>query len=350
MSIEPFDLKRASPQEYAAANTFYNRMRAERLPDDPPMPLDEEIRRLQSIPPVVDVLVWSVWNEDRSAIVAEGDVDILRTDENRHMLEFEVNVLPEFRRRGWARRLLEPIVAATQREERRLMITSTSGNVPAGDMFMQRLGAHRGLATHTNQLDLQSLDRSLLARWQARAGERAGGFDLGLWTDGYPEDEIAAVAAIWEAMNRAPRDTLEIEDFHWTPVHIRQFEARDRARGNDIWAIYARERATERLAGMTEVGWNPNRPEIVEQGMTVVHPEFLNRGLGRWLKAAMLEKVLRERPQARWVRTGNADSNAAMLKINRELGFTPYESHVVWQVETERVRAYLAGASGRTLP
>jgi hypothetical protein len=56
----------------------------------------------------------------------------------------------------------------------------------------------------------------------------------------------------------------------------------------------------------------------------------------------MLEKVLAERPSVHFVRTGNADSNAAMLKINREMGFKPHLSQAIWQVETEKVQAYLA--------
>ena len=49
--------------------------------------------------------------------------------------------------------------------------------------------------------------------------------------------------------------------------------------------------------------WNPNRPELLGQGMTGVFPQYRNRGLGRWLKAAMLDKVLKERPQVKYVRT-----------------------------------------------
>jgi hypothetical protein len=41
------------------------------------------------------------------------------------------------------------------------------------------------------------------------------------------------------------------------------------------------------------------------------------------------------------VRTGNADSNAEMLRINEELGFKPYQSQTFWQVETDKVLAYL---------
>ena len=41
------------------------------------------------------------------------------------------------------------------------------------------------------------------------------------------------------------------------------------------------------------------------------------------------------------MRTDNADVNAPMLKINTELGYQPYQAQTFWQVEVERVRAYL---------
>ena len=75
--------------------------------------------------------------------------------------------------------------------------------------------------------------------------------------------------------------------------------------------------------------------------MTGVFPTFRNKGLGRRLKAEMLEKVIADRPQVKYVRTDNADMNAPMMKINSELGFKPYIAECVWQVETEKVSDYL---------
>jgi mycothiol synthase len=122
---------------------------------------------------------------------------------------------------------------------------------------------------------------------------------------------------------------------------VREIERANRAGGRERWTLYARERATGAFAGFTEVFWHPNRPAILSQGVTGVFPAYRNSGLGRWLKAAMLDKVLRELPAARFVRTSNADSNAAMLKINHALGFKPYLAETVWQVPTEAVLRYL---------
>ena len=53
--ISPFDSKGASRAEYAALNRHTNCIRLERLPDDPPIPIEESIQNLQSIPPFVDL-------------------------------------------------------------------------------------------------------------------------------------------------------------------------------------------------------------------------------------------------------------------------------------------------------
>ena len=42
------------------------------------------------------------------------------------------------------------------------------------------------------------------------------------------------------------------------------------------------------------------------------------------------------------MRTGNAASNAPMLKINAELGFKPYSVDTWWEMSLQRVQEYLA--------
>src|SRR5205823_2520566 len=94
--------------------------------------------------------------------------------------------------------------------------------------------------------------------------------------------------------------------------------------------------------GFTEVLWNPARPDLVEQGSTAVLPGFRGRGLGRWLKAAMLRKVLAERPEARRVTTSTARGNMAIERLNADLGFTVGHSWTLWQLDLAQAEAYLA--------
>ena len=157
----------------------------------------------------------------------------------------------------------------------------------------------------------------------------------------YREEDLQPMAEMLEAMNFQPRDDLEIEDFHWTAEQVRQMDESLAAQGHERWTIYARDRETGETAGYTEVMWNPETPDLMEQGGTGVPPKFRNRGLGRWLKAAMIQRILSERPEVRRIQTGNADSNAPMLSINRELGFKPYVSSAMCQVELDRAEEYL---------
>jgi len=339
--IDVWDYRNMSDAEAAVFNKCSNRMRSERLPDDPPVPVEETIQGRDSFPDYVKMAPWAAWDPERTEMVAYAFAQYSMED-NLHLAQFVINILPEFRRQGLGREFLSRIVQVARENNRRLLITSTTDRIPAGEAFMRRLAAEKGLESHTNQLVIADVDADLLRQWRVRAAERAAGFELGMWDGAYPEEDIEAIVDLYQLLNQQPFGDLEVEDFHFSADTIRQDEKSIFARGYERWTLYVREKVTGKFAGYTEVLWNPNRPEIISQGITGVFTEYRNRGLGRLLKAEMLERILRERPQAKFVRTGNADMNAPMLKINNELGFKPYTAESVWQVETEKVAEYLS--------
>ncbi len=55
IQIHPFNVKEASQAEYAALSRQNNVMRRERLPDDPPIPVEETIQEMQNLPPFVEL-------------------------------------------------------------------------------------------------------------------------------------------------------------------------------------------------------------------------------------------------------------------------------------------------------
>ncbi len=76
VQLRSFD-KNASQSEYVALNRHTNRIRLERLPDDPPIPLEESIQNLQSIPTYVDLKLWAAWNAEPSEIDRPGKCCLL---------------------------------------------------------------------------------------------------------------------------------------------------------------------------------------------------------------------------------------------------------------------------------
>lgn len=328
-----------------ALNAFQNVMQREMFPEDPPVPLELTAAQVRNIP---DFFVtnehWA--REPDGSIVATGYANWRRAPENRHVAYAGVTVRADRRRRGLAKAMLGLLVPHAEADGRTLLMGPTLDRVPAGETFARRLGAERGMEAHTNRLVLADVDRELVRKWTEQGPARAPGHSLVAFDGPYPDHLLEPMANLTDVMNTAPREDLELEDLRITPEQIREFERSMLAQGTEWWTLAARHEATGKLAGYTQVFWNPGRPHTVVQGDTGVLPEHRGNALGKWLKATMLERILRERPQAKDIRTGNADSNAAMLGINNALGFEPYVAAVHWQVPVERVRAYLTGAPG----
>ena len=76
--------------------------------------------------------------------------------------------------------------------------------------------------------------------------------------------------------------------------------------------------------------------------LVFLDPPYESTALEAALKAANLKEMIALNPEAKFVRTGNANINAAMLKINIELGFKPYFTSIVWQGNTDAILEKLA--------
>jgi hypothetical protein len=63
--------------------------------------------------------------------------------------------------------------------------------------------------------------------------------------------------------------------------------------------------------------------------------------LGKWIKAANLLRIRSLYPDAQWISTENAGSNAPMLAINKKLGFKQYRVGSSYQLSRERLAARL---------
>ena len=109
--------------------------------------------------------------------------------------------------------------------------------------------------------------------------------------------------------------------------------------GDEQHDLYAIDVATSAVTQMTK---DPTAQEyVVQQSGTGVTAAHRGHKLGLWMKAVMLQRILRERPAAKFIRTGNANVNKNMLEINTQLGFRHAWSNTLWQLPLAEARTSL---------
>jgi GNAT superfamily N-acetyltransferase len=343
VTITQVDLAALTEDDIVTLNTFGNILKAESNPQDPPTPVDLTRANVRNIP---DFVVPSVfWARDPDgSLAATAEAVVFKTEDNQHLMDAGINVRPDRRRLGIGSALLRLVTGVAEESGRRLVMFGTSERVPAGAEFVKKTGAEAGLAEHTNRLILSKVDAAMVDRWAKEGPGRAPGYSLVPLDGPYPDELYEKIIAVHEIMNTAPRDDLDMEDWKITPEQMRAWEKRMIATGSQRWSLFAQHDATGEWIGYTEVTWNPKQPKFVWQLGTGVRPDHRGHALGKWLKGAMLRRILDERTEADELRTGNADSNDAMLGINDALGFERFEAHTVWQVSLDRLTAYVGSS------
>ena len=215
------------------------------------------------------------------------------------------------------------------------MISETNDRVPSGEAFAKAIGAKPGLPMTLKQLDLRTVDRTKLAEWSRAA---PAGYRLLRIDDRVPDEFVRTYIEAAEGINDMPRGDIAFKDWKLNEAQIRQRESFYQQAGLTWWLLLATEERTGRGVGFTEIDFNPKDPHAIQQEGTAVAAAHRGHGIGLWLKAVMLERILAERPDSRFIRTGNANVNAQMLAINEKLGFVHAWQTIVWQIPVAEAR------------
>ena len=339
-TVEPADLATADDDLVREVAALHNAMASERVPEDPPLSFEAFASRVRNRPTMLIVRDWLARSAD-GELVGRGLVVRFEADTNQHLRDAEIDVLPAHRRKGIGKQLLRALVDGAGEADDIVLSFWTSDRVPSAAAFLDRIGAKRALTMHTNQLDLSQVDREMVREW---AAIRTEGYRLE-WIDGdVPDDKIQNVIVVYDTMNTAPRGESAMQDWNTTPDQIREFDRSRRATSRERRLVLAIHETTGDPAGYTELSYDPAFPHLIWQQGTAVIPSHRGQGIGKWLKAAMLERAMQDWPQARIVRTGNADVNAPMLAINTRLGFKPSWAESIWEIGIADARRYVDSA------
>ena len=208
--------------------------------------------------------------------------------------------------------------------------------VTAGALFACSVGGEEKQVIRRSDLDLTAVDRDVVGRWLDVPNNVRDRYSLWLVVGAYPTDQYAAIAEAEAVMNAVPHDDLDVEDEVRDAEWVAQHERAGAISRGTMDDLCPRTR-TRLLVGYTQVFFYEDWPGHVDQGNTGVHLNHRGHGLGRWLKAAMIDRIFCEKPESFRVRTHNAFSNAPMLAINNELGFVVTAQQTVWEVDVVEV-------------
>jgi GNAT superfamily N-acetyltransferase len=137
-----------------------------------------------------------------------------------------------------------------------------------------------------------------------------------------------------ETAQQAPdHDTDESVPLELTSAVDRRETEKLVADRNVIWITIMAEETDGELSGFTEIFQRTGEPFVINQGQTGVLEKYRGRGLGKWLKAEMLDYIGMNLKNAGCIETGNADANAAMVSINERLGFRVHSPHALFSVK-----------------
>jgi mycothiol synthase len=340
-AIAPVDLATATDAEVAEAAKLRQELMLERTPEDPPAPIEVIAQLLRARPPGQWRAVFLA-RDQKGELAGYGVAGRnLKDTENAHVRWSDIAVQREHRHRGLGRALFARVVDSLAGQgDDLLLISETSDRVPSGEAFAQALGAKPGLPMKLNQLDLRAVDRAKVDEW-SRAPE---GYRLERIDDRVPDELVKTYIQALEGINDMPRGDIAFRDSKFDEAQVRQRESFFKQAGLVWWLLLAINERTGEGVGFTEVEFNPLDPHVIQQEGTAVVAAHRGHGIGLWLKAVMLQRILDECGSSRFIRTGNANVNAQMLAINEKLGFKYAWQTTLWQVSIAHARKALARA------
>lgn len=343
------DLKQTPVDPNTADGAFWNRFHAmrrlqqqETRPDDPLVPDDVEEQMMKRADPFRIKHRYEVARDGvmLSSLFCESiKPGTPEYESNKQFFEADVYVSPEHRRQRIGTSWL-PLVARLM-DQHGCTVLNLYTELESGHQFLRWIDAEPKLTNIENRLNLADLDWSMVERWAAEGAARSPQTKLEIYDGKIPESMWEKFAPEYSALiNTIPFEEMDHGEFVITPEMMREWYTRMAMRGDLQHTVVARE-ADGSIAGITDVDWAPYRRTIIHQQLTGVHPKARGRGLGKWIKAAMLLHIRELYPDAQWIATDNAGSNAPMLAINHQLGFKQYRAGTEYQITRERLAARL---------
>lgn len=345
ITIKPFDIQKATPEEWSAFYQYFRKRMSEAYPGDPIEDQKSVEEGVKSSADEYEMRVYSVTEKGHpSEIIGWLRMWFIKKESpsivgNEHILRVSISVLSEHRRQGIGLKLLRNAYDYAIENNKTLVM----GNISEDDgrSFLRVLGAKEALNMRDCRTVLEKIDWSMVDEWEREGSNRSPESTLEIFTripDAILEDYCRVYT---EVFNQMPFDELEIGQRVFEPIQWRKEEESDAKIGIIRLTGIVREK-NGAISGLSDVYYTPSLSPLMHQFLTGVQEKYRGTGKGKWLKAALLHRVKQDFPDIETISTTTATSNAPMLAINELLGFKVHHELYGVQIETEKIGEYLA--------
>ncbi len=343
--IRSFDLATASDEDWALFYEFTCTTAVELFPSYPMEDIGSYRSDMTSTLMFYDVDAYIVIKRDEpTKAIGWLRCTFMKEDApsypgNEDICQIHLTILDKYRKKGIARKLLA-IAYEHALEHNRTQFTGNLLNAASRE-FLRRIGGKEALTFQNNCVNMKDIEWDLIEQWVSEGPQRSPTSNLEFHLS-IPDSILDDYCNIYtEVLNQAPRDKLTIGDDVFTPEKWKKLEDQARKTGRTWITATVREQDGD-IAGLTEVIYESSTPTIMHQDLTGVQEKYRGRGLGKWLKGAMLLKIRDEYPEVEIVSTSNATSNEPMLAINEKIGFRLKQETYMFQVDLQKVKEYLS--------
>ncbi len=329
--IKPFDYELATAAEWDQWLSVRRTMARDLNPHDPLIAPDLERK-------ATEAMSRDLQNNFRRYLALKDDQVVglltlnLPVQQNGYVATTCVYVVPEQRREGIGRLLLQQAAAECQAHGITLLQGESSSS--ASHAFAMAFGATVGSQSQEKRLSMSAVNEMMLEQWTGSASRKNPDFTIHTFTGLFSEDatKLACYAHLYtEIANQAPFEELEGTGKEFTVYSLRIEDQEHKQMGITLLTkVIIAPDAT--LCGLTEISYHPEWSGRAVQGLTGVREPYRGRGLGKWLKADMLQTIRRQYPSVAFISTLNANVNAPMQAINGQLGFRLHNQRTTYKL------------------
>ena len=315
--------KQLTEKEWKEFFTIVNQVHRETYPQDDPLPNHEQIKtRLLRQLKHWDRFFWFAYSPQNEIIAYASIIytNLNNPDHYRseHKCYAHIFVNKHYRRIGLATSLLKIILTKAKEEGKKILQTDVY--LDSAVKFIEKvLNSKPAKVGYENRLYFDKVDWNMMHEWIEEGKQRAKGVVCKFYKS-IPDDILQQYCDLSnKTLEDEPSGDLE-ETFTISPELYHKYLKDCNENGIDWISVLAFE-DDGTISSVSDVTYNSKRPREGSQGFTGVRKECRGRGLGKWVKAAMLLHLREKYPTVEFVRAGNASANASILSINRRMGF-----------------------------